>query len=64
MFDNEDIYTGTMKLDTSTGTVLLSEETLVSRYVAQEMPENGDPAKGPDTLTMQFTNRIRLEKLD
>lgn len=64
MFDNEDTYTGTMKLDTNTGEVLLSEETLVSRYVAQEMPENGDPAKGPDTLTMQFTNRIRLEKIE
>ncbi|MCI0499588.1 MAG: hypothetical protein L0Y36_07905 [Planctomycetales bacterium] len=64
MFDNEDAYTGTMKLDTSTGQVLLSEETLVSSYVAQEMPENADPAKGPDTLTMRFTNRVHLEKLD
>jgi hypothetical protein len=64
MFDNEDNYTGTMKLDMSKGQVLLSEETLVSSYVAQETPENADPAKGPDTLTMRFTNRVHLEKLD
>lgn len=62
MFDNEDIYTGLMKINVATGQVLLSEETLVSSYVAQETPENGDPAKGPDTLTMRFTNKNRLEQ--
>jgi len=62
MFDNEDTYTGTLKFDTANGDVLLSEETLVSTYIAQETPENGDPAKGPDTLTMRFTNKNRLEK--
>jgi hypothetical protein len=64
MFDNEDTYTGSMKIDLETGTLLKAEETLVSTYLAQEMPENGDPAKGPDTLTMQFTNRVGLEKLN
>lgn len=64
MFDNEDTFTGTMKLDINTGQVLLSEESLVSTYVAQEMPQNADPAKGPDTLTMRFSYRIHMEKQD
>lgn len=64
MFDNEDVYTGTLKFNVADGDVLLSEETLVSTYIAQETPENGDPAKGPDTLTMRFTNKNRLEKIN
>ena len=64
MFDNEDSYNGSMIIDLDTGTLRKAEETLVSTYLAQETPENGDPAKGPDTLTMTFTNRVALEKLD
>ncbi|MBC8378393.1 MAG: hypothetical protein H8E62_04385 [Planctomycetes bacterium] len=64
MFDNQDDYTGTLKFDLETGEVLSSVETLISTYTAQEMPENGDPDKGPDILTMQFINRIQLEKLN
>jgi hypothetical protein len=64
MFDNEDDYTGTLQFDLATGEVILSAETLISTYTAQEMPENGDPDKGPDVLTMQFINRIQLEKLN
>ncbi|MHC5141984.1 MAG: hypothetical protein ACYSOY_00110, partial [Planctomycetota bacterium] len=64
MFDNQDDYTGTLKFDMATGEVLSSTETLISTYTAQEMPENGDPEKGPDILTMQFINRIQLEKLN
>ena len=64
MFDNKDDYTGTLKMNMATGEVLLSQETLISTYLAQEMPKDGDPDKGPDVLTMRFTNRIRLEKLD
>ncbi len=64
MFDNKDDYTGTLKIDLATGEVITSVETLISTYTAQEMPENGDPEKGPDTLTMQFINRIQLEKMD
>jgi hypothetical protein len=64
MFDNKDDYTGSMQIDTATGQVLNFEETLVSSYVAQEMPENGDPEKGPDTLVMRFTNHVKLEKLN
>jgi hypothetical protein len=64
MFDNKDDYTGSMQINLITGQVLSFEETLISSYVAQEMPENANPEKGPDTLTMQFTNRIVLEKLN
>lgn len=64
MFDNEDTYKGSMEIDLDSGVLLTMEETLISTYLAQEMPENGDPAKGPDTLTMQFTNRVLLEKLN
>jgi hypothetical protein len=64
MFDNKDDYTGTLKLDLATGEVISSAENLISTYTAQEMPENGDPDKGPDVLTMQFINRIQLEKLN
>jgi hypothetical protein len=64
MFDNTDDYTGSMQIHTATGQVVNLEETLISTYLAQEMPENGDPAKGPDTLLMRFTNRIKLEKLN
>ena len=64
MFDNEDTYTGSMTLDVDSGSVLTMDETLVSTYLAQEMPEKGDPEKGPDMLTMRFTNIVKLEKLD
>jgi len=64
MFDNKDDYTGSMQIDTATGQVLNFEETLISSYVAQEMPENGNPEKGPDTLVMRFTNHVKLEKLN
>ncbi|RKY12500.1 MAG: hypothetical protein DRP52_04625, partial [Planctomycetota bacterium] len=64
MFDNEDDYTGTLKIDLATGEVLASNETLISTYIAQEMPANGDPDKGPDVLTMQLTDRVQLEKLN
>lgn len=64
MFDNKDKYTGVMKMDMVSGQVLEQDETLISSYVAEEMPEKGDPEKGPDTLTMQFTNRLHLERLN
>ncbi len=64
MFDNKDDYTGILKIDLATGEVIEFTETLVSTYLAQEMPQNGDPEKGPDTLTMRFTNRVQLKKVD
>lgn len=64
MFDNTDEYTGSLKLDTAAGTIQSFQEQLVSTYIAQEMPENGDPQKGPDTLTMRFTNIIKMEKVN
>ncbi|MDH4201747.1 MAG: hypothetical protein OEV87_02515 [Phycisphaerae bacterium] len=64
LFDNKDDYTGSMQIDLATGKVLKSEEILVSSSLMEEMPENGDPKKGPDTLTMRFTNHVKLEKLN
>ncbi|MHC4290889.1 MAG: DUF6263 family protein [Planctomycetota bacterium] len=60
MFDNVDDYTGSMQIDLTAGQVLKFEETLISSYVAQEIQEHGDP----DTLTMRFTNSVKLEKLN
>jgi len=64
MFDNKDDYTGSMQINMKTGQVMTFEETLISSSLMQEMPENGDPEKGPDTLTMRFTNHVKLEKLN
>ena len=64
IFDNQDDYTGSMQIDLTSGQALKFEETLVSTYMAHEMPEGGDPEKGPDTLMMNLTNHVRLEKLD
>ena len=64
MFDNKDEYTGSAKINVVTGDIVSSDETLISTYTAQEMPENGNPEKGPDVLTMQFIDRAQLEKLN
>lgn len=63
MFDSEDVYTGKLLLDMNSGEVIEYDETLVSTYLANEMPENAAPDKGPDTLTMRFTNRVSMKKL-
>ncbi len=62
MFDSTDKFTGQLLLDVDSGRVAEYEETLVSTYVAQEMPENAAPDKGPDTLTMGFTHRVAMKK--
>lgn len=64
MFDNKDDYNGTAKINLTSGDVISFKETLISTYVAQEMPGGGDPEKGPDVLTMQFIDRVELQKLD
>jgi hypothetical protein len=61
--DNTDDYTGTMKMNVATGEVLICKETLISSYVAMEEPKNITPEKGPDVLTMRFTDLFHLEKL-
>ena len=63
MFDSEDVYTGKLLLGLDSGDVIEYDETLVSTYLAHEMPENATPDKGPDTLTMRFTNRVSMKKL-
>lgn len=64
MFDSKDDIEGMLRMNIITGEVLTSSESLITTYVAEEMPQNGDPDKGPDVLTMRFTNRILLEKLN
>jgi len=64
MFDNKDDYTGTLKIDLTTGEVIFVVEHLSEHSHAASLPENADPEKGPDVLTMQFINRIQLEKLN
>ena len=56
MFDNEDDYKGSMTIDLNTGTLRKSEETLVSTYLAQETPENGDPAKAKILIDESISN--------
>lgn len=63
MFDSSDNYTGKLVYDLQSGQVLDYHETLISTYVAQEMPENAAPDKGPDTLTMGLTHRVHMRKL-
>jgi hypothetical protein len=63
MFDSHDAYTGKLLLTLDSGEVLDYNETLISTYIAQDMPANADPNKGPDTLTMRFTHRVELKKL-
>lgn len=64
LFDPDESYTGELIVNLSTGTVIKYNEKFAGKYIAQEMPRNGDEAKGPDTLMMGFTNSISLEKID
>ncbi|AQQ70646.1 hypothetical protein SMSP2_01001 [Limihaloglobus sulfuriphilus] len=61
IFDNTNIYTGNLVFDTTEGVPVLYDETLVAEYVAAEEPRTGDKTKGPDVLTMRFTNIYKLE---
>ena len=63
MFDSQDDYTGTLLLNTENGDVLEYNETLISTYLAQEMPMNAPANAEPDTLIMRFTNRISMQKV-
>ena len=56
-------YVSKAKMNVATGKVLTCQETLISSYVAMEMPKGGDPEKGPDVLTVRFTDIFTLEKL-
>ncbi len=58
MFENENDYTGGIKLDTTAGRLLDYHESLVSTYFAQEQKMNA-PDKGPDTLMMRLTSSFQ-----
>jgi hypothetical protein len=61
IFDNTNIYSGNLVFDATAGVPVSYDETLVAEYVAAEEPRTGDKSKGPDVLTMRFTNTYRLE---
>jgi len=63
MFDSQDDYTGKLLLDMENGDVLEYDETLISTYLAQEMPSNAPEGAAPDTLIMRFTHRISMKQL-
>ncbi|AQT67613.1 hypothetical protein STSP2_00761 [Anaerohalosphaera lusitana] len=72
MFDTQEEFTGTLKLNLDTGDILLYDETLDAKYIATEesfgaqgpQQQQPEPQQQPDTLTMGFLNSIRLEKLN
>ena len=61
MFDSQETYTGKLVLETGTGKIREYGEKLAAIYRAAEMPQGGDESKGPDTLTMGFTQEISVE---
>ncbi len=63
MFDTNESYTGRMVLNLETGRVHEYKEELVATYTAVDAPDNSKSEKGPDTLTMGFTQKISLEMI-
>jgi hypothetical protein len=61
MFDSEESYTGNLVIDTGKGEVKEYGERLFVKYLAAEMPQDGDESKGPDTLMMAFTREVSME---
>lgn len=64
MLDNEDEYTGSLRLDLNTGLVLSYNETLVSTYIAQEPNPAATPEQGPDTLRIRFIQKVDRKLVD
>ncbi len=64
MLDNEDEYTGSLRLDLTTGDVLSYNETLISTYIAQEPNPAATPDQGPDTLRIRFIQKVDQKLID
>jgi hypothetical protein len=64
MFDTEETYVGTLKLDLNSGKVLKYHEKLRAVYLAVEPDADEKSEKGPDTLTMGFTHEIMMEAVN
>lgn len=64
MFEEKDNYTGKMVINLSTGVIKNYEETLKAQWTAAENAEDQKSDKGPDQLTMGFTYKYSIEKID
>ena len=64
MFDEKDNYTGKMVLDLTTGEIDSYKEFLKVDWVAVEPPQEQKSDKGPDQLTMGFSNLYSIEKAE
>ncbi len=63
MFDEKDNYTGKMVLNLTTGEIDSLQETLKVEWIAVEPSEEQKSDKGPDQLTMGFSNLYSIEKV-
>lgn len=64
MFEDTDTYTGKLELNLSTGQIIQYQELLKAEWVAAEPPEEQKSDKGPDTLTMGFTQLYSIEMIN
>jgi hypothetical protein len=64
MFDEKDEYTGKMLVNLTTGQIKTYHETLKAQWLAAESSEEQKSDKGPDQLTMGFTYKYSIEKVD
>jgi hypothetical protein len=64
MFDEKDNYTGNMVINLTNGQIISYQEILKAEWFAAESPEEQKSDKGPDNLTMGFTNSYSIEKVD
>ncbi|MHC4213584.1 MAG: hypothetical protein ACYSWP_09460 [Planctomycetota bacterium] len=64
MFDNIDIYNGSLELDLSGGTVKKFTESLTSEWIIVDPAAQADSEKEPDSLKMIATRTHKLERID
>jgi hypothetical protein len=64
MFDEKDNYTGKMIINLTTGQIKSYDEVLKAQWVAAESSEEQKSDKGPDQLTMGFTYKYTIERID
>jgi hypothetical protein len=64
MFDEKDEYTGKMIVNLTTGQIKSYNETLKAQWLAAESSEEQKSDKGPDQLTMGFTYKYSIERVD
>jgi hypothetical protein len=62
-FEEKDNYTGKMVFNLTTGEIDSYQELLKAEWVAVELPEEQKSDKGPDQLTMGFSQLYSIEKI-